>query len=51
VGQRKGKTFDKAIGDMAGFRAETLSKSKKLSKGTIICYLLSDAAQIELANR
>jgi ketol-acid reductoisomerase len=48
VGQRKGKTYDKAIAD--GFvPGETLFEIEEaLEKGTIICYLLSDAAQIEL---
>ncbi|MFB0947435.1 MAG: ketol-acid reductoisomerase [Spirosomataceae bacterium] len=48
VGQRKGKTFDKAIGD-GWVPGETLFEIEEaLEKGTIICYLLSDAAQIEL---
>lgn len=49
VGQRKNsKTWDKAISD--GFvPGETLFEIEEaLEKGTIICYLLSDAAQIEL---
>ena len=49
VGQRKSsKTWDKAISD--GFvPGETLFEIEEaLEKGTIICYLLSDAAQIEL---
>jgi ketol-acid reductoisomerase len=48
VGQRKGKTYDKAVAD--GFvPGETLFEIEEaLEKGTIICYLLSDAAQIEL---
>ena len=49
VGQRKNsKTWDKAIKD--GFvPGETLFEIEEaLQKGTIICYLLSDAAQIEL---
>src|SRR5712675_3227580 len=49
VGQRKNsKTWDKAIRD--GFvPGETLFEIEEaLEKGTIICYLLSDAAQIEL---
>src|SRR4051812_42604547 len=47
VGQRKGtKTWDKAVRD--GFvPGETLFEIEEaLEKGTIICYLLSDAAQI-----
>src|SRR6266576_4221127 len=49
VGQRKNsKTWDKAIRD--GFvQGETLFEIEEaLEKGTIICYLLSDAAQIKL---
>ena len=49
VGQRKNsKTWDKAIKD--GFvPGETLFEIEEaLQKGTIICYLLSDAAQIAL---
>jgi len=49
VGQRKNsKSWDKAIAD--GFvPGETLFEIEEaLQKGTIICYLLSDAAQIEL---
>ncbi len=48
VGQRKGKTFDKAISD-GWVPGETLFEIEEaLAKGTIICYLLSDAAQIEM---
>ena len=49
VGQRKGtKTWDKAVND--GFvPGETLFEIEEaLEKGTVICYLLSDAAQIAL---
>jgi hypothetical protein len=49
VGQRKNsKTWDKAVAD--GFvPGETLFEIEEaLQKGTIICYLLSDAAQIAL---
>ena len=49
VGQRKNsKSWDKAVAD--GFvPGETLFEIEEaLDKGTIICYLLSDAAQIEL---
>src|SRR5271170_1408023 len=49
VGQRKGtKTWDKAVND--GFvPGETLFEIEEaLQRGTIICYLLSDAAQIQL---
>lgn len=48
VGQRKGKTYDKAVAD-GWVPGETLFEIEEaLEKGTIICYLLSDAAQIEL---
>lgn len=48
VGQRKGKTFDKAIAD-GWVPGETLFEiDEALERGTIICFLLSDAAQIEL---
>src|SRR5213082_1260146 len=49
VGQRKNsKTWDKAVAD--GFvPGKTLFEIEEaLQRGTIICYLLSDAAQIEL---
>jgi ketol-acid reductoisomerase len=48
VGQRKGKTYDKAVAD-GWVPGETLFEIEEaLQKGTVICYLLSDAAQIEL---
>lgn len=48
VGQRKGKTYDKAVAD-GWVPGKTLFEIEEaLQKGTIICYLLSDAAQIEL---
>ncbi len=49
VGQRKGgKSWDKAVAD-GWVPGETLFDIEEaLAKGTIICYLLSDAAQIEL---
>ncbi|HEV7349244.1 ketol-acid reductoisomerase [Telluribacter sp.] len=49
VGQRKGgKSWDKAVAD-GWVPGETLFDIEEaLEKGTIICYLLSDAAQIEL---
>lgn len=49
VGQRKGgKSWDKAVAD-GWVPGETLFEIEEaLEKGTIICYLLSDAAQIEL---
>ena len=50
VGQRKGtKTWDKAVND--GFvpgEKPFLKLKKRLQRGTVICYLLSDAAQIAL---
>ncbi|MEZ4902370.1 MAG: ketol-acid reductoisomerase [Spirosomataceae bacterium] len=48
VGQRKGKTYGKAVAD-GWVPGETLFEIEEaLEKGTIICFLLSDAAQIEL---
>jgi ketol-acid reductoisomerase len=48
VGQRKGKTYDKAVAD-GWVPGQTLFEiDEALAKGTIICFLLSDAAQIEL---
>jgi len=49
VGQRKGgNSWDKAVAD-GWVPGETLFEIEEaLEKGTIICYLLSDAAQIEL---
>ena len=48
VGQRKGKTYDKAAAD-GWVPGETLFEIEEaLERGTIICFLLSDAAQIEL---
>ena len=48
VGQRKGKTYDKAVAD-GWVPGKTLFEIEEaLDKGTIICFLLSDAAQIEL---
>jgi len=48
VGQRKGKTYDKAVSD-GWVPGETLFEiDEALERGTIICFLLSDAAQIEL---
>jgi ketol-acid reductoisomerase len=47
VGQRAGKTYDKAVAD--GWKpGETLfSIEEAAQKGTIVCMLLSDAAQID----
>lgn len=48
VGQRPGKTYDKAVAD--GWKpSETLfSLEEAAEKGTIVCMLLSDAAQMQL---
>ncbi|MBQ8098484.1 MAG: ketol-acid reductoisomerase [Bacteroidaceae bacterium] len=47
VGQRPGKTYDKAVAD-GWVPGETLfSIEEAAEKGTIICMLLSDAAQID----
>lgn len=48
VGQREGKTYEKAIAD--GWKpGETLfSLEEAAERGTIICMLLSDAAQMQL---
>ena len=48
VGQRQGKTFEKAVAD--GWKpGETLfSLEEAAEKGTIVCMLLSDAAQMQL---
>ena len=48
VGQRQGKPFDKAVAD-GWVPGETLfSLEEAAQKGTIICMLLSDAAQMQL---
>ena len=48
VGQRAGKTYDKAVAD-GWVPGETLFEIEEaLQRGTIICFLLSDAAQIAL---
>ncbi len=48
VGQRKGKTWDKAVAD-GWVPGETLFEIEEAcERGTIIQYLLSDAAQIEV---
>ena len=48
VGQRPGKTYDKAVAD--GWKpGETLfSLEEAAERGTIVCMLLSDAAQMQL---
>lgn len=48
VGQRQGKTYEKAVAD-GWVPGETLfSLEEAAEKGTIICMLLSDAAQMQL---
>ena len=48
VGQREGKTYDKAVKD-GWIPGETLfSLEEAAQRGTIICMLLSDAAQMQL---
>lgn len=48
VGQRQGKTFEKAVAD-GWVPGETLfSLEEAAEKGTIVCMLLSDAAQMQL---
>ncbi|MDX2190857.1 MAG: ketol-acid reductoisomerase [Bacteroidota bacterium] len=48
VGQRPGKTWDKAVADGWVPGKTLFNIEEALEKGTIICYLLSDAAQIQL---
>jgi ketol-acid reductoisomerase len=51
IGQRKGKTWDKAVAD-GWIPGKTLFEIEEAAgKGTIIQYLLSDAAQIEVWSR
>jgi len=48
VGQRQGKTYEKAVAD-GWIPGETLfSLEEAAEKGTIVCMLLSDAAQMQL---
>ena len=47
VGQRAGKTFEKAVADGWVPGKTLFSIEEAAEKGTIICMLLSDAAQIE----
>ena len=48
VGQRQGKTYEKAVAD-GWVPGETLfSLEEAAEKGTIVCLLLSDAAQMQL---
>jgi ketol-acid reductoisomerase len=48
VGQRPGKTFDKAVADGWVPGKTLFGIEDALKRGTIICFLLSDAAQIAL---
>src|ERR1700743_2074320 len=49
VGQRKGtETWDKAVNDGFVLGEPLFEIEEAIEKGTIICYLLSDAAHIEL---
>ncbi len=48
VGQRPGKTYDKAVADGWVPGKTLFNIEDALKKGTIICFLLSDAAQIAL---
>lgn len=48
VGQRQGKTYDKAVADGWVPGQSLFSLEEATQKGTIVCMLLSDAAQIEV---
>ncbi|MER0442542.1 ketol-acid reductoisomerase [Emticicia sp. W12TSBA100-4] len=48
VGQRPGKTYDKAVADGWVPGKTLFNIEDALKKGTVICFLLSDAAQIAL---
>ncbi|PLK45856.1 MULTISPECIES: ketol-acid reductoisomerase [Emticicia] len=48
VGQRPGKTYDKAVADGWVPGKTLFNIEDALKKGTVICFLLSDAAQIQL---
>lgn len=48
VGQRQGKTYDKAVADGWVPGQSLFSLEEAAQKGTIVCMLLSDAAQIEV---
>jgi ketol-acid reductoisomerase len=48
VGQRPGKTYDKAVKDGWVPGKTLFDIEEALKRGTIICFLLSDAAQIQL---
>ena len=48
VGQRQGKTFDKAVADGWVPGKTLFSLEEAAEKGTIVCMLLSDAAQMQL---
>lgn len=47
VGQRKGKTYDKAVADGWVPEKTLFSIEEAAAKGTIVCMLLSDAGQID----
>ena len=47
VGQRQGKTYDKAVADGWVPGKTLFSIEEAAQKGTIICMLLSDAAQMQ----
>ncbi len=47
VGQRKGKTYDKAVADGWVPGKTLFSIEEAAAKGTIVCMLLSDAGQID----
>ena len=48
VGQRQGKTYEKAVGDGWVPGKTLFSLEEAAEKGTIVCMLLSDAAQMQL---
>lgn len=50
VGQRKSKTYDKAVADGWVPGKTLFSIEEAAQKGTIVCMLLSDAAQMQLWN-
>ena len=48
VGQRQGKTYEKAVADGWVPGEKLFSLEEAAEKGTIVCMLLSDAAQMQL---
>ncbi len=48
VGQRKGKTYDKAVADGWEPGKTLFSIEEAVQRGTIVCMLLSDAGQIQV---